>query len=146
MITKSPLKSITINGGLIGAVIFALRIGMGIHLDTDEVSGVIGLLSNSWVDIGGLIASVVAIWKRWTAVDFDKSVFKQSTTWAGIFKGLVVILVALGFDANPEAAATTATAIFDIVTQLTVAASTIMVIYGRIRAKAPIEIAKAEAV
>lgn len=143
MKTKSVFKSWSANGAIIGAVTFAIRLIYKDYVDGDELDGLFDMLKNSWIDATGLFASLLALWRRVSATNFDKKVFSQSTTWFGIAKGVAVILVALGYDVDPDQVGTIAEHGFDTTTTAFTAVSTAMVVVGRIKAKKPLTIRKA---
>ena len=142
-VSKSPMKSTAVWAGGIGAAVFAARIFAGWELDTDETKGVVDNVMNMKGSIAGVVASLGVIVARFKSVNFDKSLLKNRTFWASIGKILAIVLTIIGIGDNEINMEEVAGKMFDVVTLGAATFTSVMAIYGRLKADTPLEIRKA---
>lgn len=137
------MKSTAVWAGGIGATVFAARILAGWELDSDETKGVIDNVMNLKGSIAGVVASLGVVVARFKAVNFDKNLLKTRTFWASVGKIIAIVLTMIGIGDNEINMEEVAGKTFDIVTLGTATFTSIMAIYGRVKADKPLEIRKA---
>lgn len=138
---KHLLRSTTIQGALVTVCTLLLSL-LGIKLDADETRGIVDGLREAWPQMLAIGTALAAAWQRVKTWDFDKSLFRSRTFYLGIVSALLSGLSAAGVPT--EGVQGIAEQIVSLLASLGPIFGSIMIVVGRVRAKTPIRIERAQ--
>lgn len=134
---KSIFSSLTLRGVLLTLVCYALSLWSP-AVDRQEMRGLIDTGLALWPQLLGIATALGAAWHRLQAWNFDKSVFRSKTFWAGIVSACIALMNA--FQMPTEGLQSVADQAFALITEGGPLIGSALIVIGRIRAKQTLQI------
>lgn len=137
---KSIFSSLTMRGVMLTLVSYALTF-LSPALDRQEMQGVIDGVLQLWPELLGITTALGAAVHRLQAWNFDKTMLRSKTFWAGVVGAAIALMNA--FQMPTEGLQDLADHIFAALAKAGPLIGSILIIIGRVRAKQPLQIRRA---